>query len=177
MCKYGKECYQKNPMHHQKFKHPTSDNSESKDLNKRPLITDDDEVGETSSPLKMAKSETDGVGKENSSPAKTADTKGYSNVEKAVQPFLSSKRYHFLDSSTDDISDEDGVCLPPQGDWPKDSILNLEQKFLVKMPPDFFAFWDFCLLSNRSNPREALLETTGLRLVGPFDLLPESKVF
>ena len=22
MCKYGKDCYQKNPMHHQKFRHP-----------------------------------------------------------------------------------------------------------------------------------------------------------
>ena len=25
MCKYGKDCYQKNPMHHQKFRHPDSD--------------------------------------------------------------------------------------------------------------------------------------------------------
>lgn len=22
MCKYGKDCFQKNPMHHQKFRHP-----------------------------------------------------------------------------------------------------------------------------------------------------------
>jgi hypothetical protein len=24
-CKYGKDCYQKNPMHHQKFRHPKDD--------------------------------------------------------------------------------------------------------------------------------------------------------
>jgi hypothetical protein len=41
---------------------------------------------------------------------------------------------------------------------------------------DFFAFWDLCLFLNHSNPREAFLETAGLRLVGPFDLMPESQV-
>ena len=25
MCKYGDKCYQKNPMHHQKFRHPQKD--------------------------------------------------------------------------------------------------------------------------------------------------------
>ena len=25
MCKYGENCYQKNPMHHQKFRHPSKD--------------------------------------------------------------------------------------------------------------------------------------------------------
>ena len=25
MCKYGGNCYQKNPMHHQKFRHPSKD--------------------------------------------------------------------------------------------------------------------------------------------------------
>ena len=32
MCKYGASCYQKNPMHHQKFRHPakTSAASENK---------------------------------------------------------------------------------------------------------------------------------------------------
>lgn len=29
MCKYGKECYQKNPMHHQKFRHPKTDEVEA----------------------------------------------------------------------------------------------------------------------------------------------------
>jgi hypothetical protein len=44
------------------------------------------------------------------------------------------------------------------------------------MPPDFFAFWDFCVFLNRSNPREAFLDIAGLRLVGPFDLMPDSPV-
>ena len=28
LCKYGKDCYQKNPMHHQKFRHPKKDEVE-----------------------------------------------------------------------------------------------------------------------------------------------------
>jgi hypothetical protein len=38
MCKYGKDCYQKNPMHHQKFRHPDSD--EAKASKKRQLEED-----------------------------------------------------------------------------------------------------------------------------------------
>jgi hypothetical protein len=66
--------------------------------------------------------------------------------------------------------------LPASEKWPKDPKENILQKFLVKMPPDFFAFWDFCAFLNRSNPREAFLETAGLKLVGPYDLMPDSQV-
>lgn len=27
-CRYGTDCYQKNPAHHEKYKHPTKRNSE-----------------------------------------------------------------------------------------------------------------------------------------------------
>ena len=72
--------------------------------------------------------------------------------------------------------EEDSELLPEPENWPKDLQENLKQKFLVSMPPDFFAFWDLCLFLNQSNPREAFLQTTGLRLVGPFDLMPGSQV-
>ena len=42
MCKYGKDCYQKNPMHHQKFRHPESD--ESKASKKRQLEENEQKV-------------------------------------------------------------------------------------------------------------------------------------
>jgi len=72
--------------------------------------------------------------------------------------------------------EEDSELVPDVEDWPKDPKANLKQKFLVSMPDDFFAFWDLCVFLNRSNPREAFLATTGLRLVGPFDLMPDSPV-
>ena len=33
-CKYGKDCYQKNPMHHQKFRHPKDDEDVAQSENK-----------------------------------------------------------------------------------------------------------------------------------------------
>jgi len=72
--------------------------------------------------------------------------------------------------------EDSGPTLSPQDGWPKDKNENLEEKFLVKMPPDFFTFWGFCTLMNRSNPLRAIFDTAGLKLVGPFELLLEAKV-
>ncbi|RWS22345.1 UPF0609 protein C4orf27-like protein [Leptotrombidium deliense] len=47
----------------------------------------------------------------------------------------------------------------------------IEDLFLVKMPSDFFHFWNFCLLIKRSNPKDAVLNWLGFTLVGPFDIL------
>ena len=41
MCKYGTDCYQKNPMHHQKFKHPSTE------LKKSDTETPDEENDDT----------------------------------------------------------------------------------------------------------------------------------
>lgn len=54
-------------------------------------------------------------------------------------------------------------------DSPADFI---SAKFLVKMPDDFYTFWEFCKAESKakSNP-ETLFEKFGLNLVGPFDVL------
>ena len=39
------------------------------------------------------------------------------------------------------------------------------------MPPDFYEFWKFAIAVNRTNPLEAFVQTLGLKLVGPFELL------
>ena len=41
MCKYGESCYQKNPMHHQKFRHPSKDKVKSCDPKSDSKIPDD----------------------------------------------------------------------------------------------------------------------------------------
>jgi hypothetical protein len=43
MCKYGRECYQKNPMHHQKFRHPDPET----DPGKKRRLEEDHQVGWT----------------------------------------------------------------------------------------------------------------------------------
>ncbi|XP_062334633.1 histone PARylation factor 1 [Osmerus eperlanus] len=50
----------------------------------------------------------------------------------------------------------------------------VEQHYKLRMPEDFYHFWDFCRCLRPDNPREALMDTLGLRLVGPFDILAEA---
>ena len=64
-----------------------------------------------------------------------------------------------------------GPLVPEFKNWPSDPITSVEQKFLTKMPKDFMAFWEFCKSIDRGNPREALLKSCGLLLVGPFDIV------
>ncbi|XP_026059974.1 histone PARylation factor 1 [Carassius auratus] len=47
----------------------------------------------------------------------------------------------------------------------------VEKLYKLRMPDDFFQFWEFCKGLNADFPQEALKETLGLRLVGPFDIL------
>ncbi|KAK3860530.1 hypothetical protein Pcinc_033426 [Petrolisthes cinctipes] len=53
---------------------------------------------------------------------------------------------------------------------PRDINYNIEQKFLVEMPEDFFKLWKCCRSINKEKPEEALCKA-GLTLVGPYDLL------
>lgn len=55
-------------------------------------------------------------------------------------------------------------------DSPEDIRLNIEQKFLLEMPDDFFDLWDCCSQLNKEKPEEALSKA-GLTLVGPYDVL------
>ena len=41
----------------------------------------------------------------------------------------------------------------------------------MEMPADFYEFWKFAISVNRTNPLEAFVQTLGLKLVGPFELL------
>ncbi|KAF7665160.1 hypothetical protein LDENG_00152420 [Lucifuga dentata] len=45
------------------------------------------------------------------------------------------------------------------------------QLYKFQMPEDLYHFWDFCKELCPDNPRDALTDTLGLKLVGPFDIL------
>lgn len=152
MCKYGKDCYQKNPMHHQKFRHPKEGEDEM-DTKEKPE-KEEEEVGEE------AVIEQVPVVKK----VKTDDEEMETREEAAMAEEEPSKK-------EEEVEVEASEILPPVEDWPKDPVKNVEQKFLTKMPADFMAFWQFCKGINRENPREAILKSCGLRLVGPYDIV------
>ncbi|XP_030003957.1 histone PARylation factor 1 [Sphaeramia orbicularis] len=47
----------------------------------------------------------------------------------------------------------------------------MKQLYQLQMPEDLYHFWDFCKEICPDNPRGALIDPLGLRLVGPFDIL------
>lgn len=54
----------------------------------------------------------------------------------------------------------------------KDASVFIKHKFLVDMPEDFYAFWEFCKINSRKEePVESVFMPFGIRLIGPFDVL------
>ncbi|XP_051561227.1 histone PARylation factor 1 [Myxocyprinus asiaticus] len=47
----------------------------------------------------------------------------------------------------------------------------VERLYKLRMPEDFYQFWEFCKGLNADCPQDALNKTLGLQLVGPFDIL------
>ncbi|XP_071779374.2 histone PARylation factor 1 [Centroberyx gerrardi] len=63
------------------------------------------------------------------------------------------------------------VPLSEVGSDQRDEVVHL---YKLQMPEDLYHFWDFCKGLCPDNPRDALVDTLGLRLVGPFDILAEA---
>nr|6TX1_A Chain A, Predicted protein [Nematostella vectensis]6TX1_B Chain B, Predicted protein [Nematostella vectensis] len=51
------------------------------------------------------------------------------------------------------------------------AIKKIKEMFDAVMPEDFYDFWAFCEELNPKNPEDALMDTMGLQLVGPYDVL------
>ncbi|XP_041041416.1 histone PARylation factor 1 isoform X2 [Carcharodon carcharias] len=54
---------------------------------------------------------------------------------------------------------------------PEELRKEVQRRYKLPMPEDFYHFWEFCEKLNPGNPCEALKLSLGLRLVGPFDIL------
>jgi len=172
LCKYGKDCYQKNPMHHQKFRHPKDEEKENKKSDEK------EETIETpleEPPAKKLRVESDSDNEEpvvKESP-KDLDDIDCAKVSKSPQVFDSNEKGsdYPCEKETPIQVDDNSDLVPAFKDWPSDPIKSVEQKFLTKMPDDFMAFWEMCKTIDRENPREALLKSCGLLLVGPYDII------
>ena len=61
MCKYGKECYQKNPMHTEKFKHPSDNDSVNKGQKAAPEGVDEQNQNPNGAKRKLSEEEEEKV--------------------------------------------------------------------------------------------------------------------
>ena len=114
-------------MHHQKFRHPKPEDSEEKNVEEEPQSK---EEIKTPSPKKPKIEE--------------LTKKAPEVVEDEVQCTPTKCKFESEDMTEEfEVIEETPEPVPAFADWPKDPVLSVEEKFLVKMPEDFMAFWDF----------------------------------
>ncbi|KAK8728011.1 hypothetical protein OTU49_009336 [Cherax quadricarinatus] len=169
-CKYGEKCYRKNPDHLKAFKHSPKRKKEDEDGKNKDMW----------GPSKKQKTDDSKDDLPNTSHSSSSDefvvpaSEDCSSTVTATDTVISDQKTSQDDNKAD--SDlpipqfEDSVKDFNVGDSPEDIRYNVEQKFLLEMPDDFFDFWDFCSQINKEKPEEALAKA-GLTLVGPYDVL------
>lgn len=191
MCKYGLNCYQKNPMHHQKFKHPkkspekTTKTSSEEDCEgcepaagtsvgaSNEEFPEDDDVllaATTEEKSEEAKN-SDGVQTTSEPPAKRARTSDEHKEDGAKEAEKEATPEDVKQKTPEKVKRTDGKSLSIselKGLTDKERIFKV---YGMEMPPDFYEFWKFVESVNGQNPLEALVPTCGLRLVGPFQVL------
>lgn len=154
-CKYGINCYQRNPQHHSNFKHPPK-NSKRKNDNYGP---NKKRYKPTTSPRKNVQDT-----------HKDLDHKDISEIDKH------NTRSNEDEASTSKTDVDKGSCddntvikFPETllyHDMDDHSLF--KELFLVEMPNDFFQFYK-CLKELESF--EKVLSSVNLELIGPYDLL------
>lgn len=165
LCKYGSECYQKNPFHLAKFRHPKRSSDEA----------------------------LSGIGKKNKtdeSPSKNtnrAESKDKTSDDSRSEDGPSSDMHNISDSSNgEDISEEVPTVSVETSrnvdcEQGNQSLIEIDklsgsdkdklrQLYIVEFPDDFFSFYDYCKTVYAKNPKTALRDI-GLELVGPYDYL------
>ncbi|KAL0133092.1 hypothetical protein PUN28_000694 [Cardiocondyla obscurior] len=177
-CQYGDKCYQKNPQHHSKYKHPPKQKTVEKETEK--IITGE----KRTYPFKNCKKA------QSKSPEK--------KFQKTHQP--SEKNVHNLSPSPertnvleDNKKNDNEICsekaetsnkeISNNCDAHKPTEYNATENisiadakkiimdlFLVEMPEDFFQFYKFCKSILKDNPLLAC-KSVCLKLVGPYDVL------
>lgn len=185
-CKYGIDCYQRNQAHKDRFSHPPKDQADD-DENRRSaspqpakrrktessVESDDDSDAEIESSPKAndadVESTSNGSTSENitATSAQTHEEASNSAAENVSQPVVKCSEfiYENFDHGPHAQRAEHKKLL-------ESPIEFIRAKFLVEMPADFLAFWEFCEAEKKTNSKaEHLFSKFGLHLVGPFDVL------
>ncbi|XP_055687357.1 histone PARylation factor 1-like [Lutzomyia longipalpis] len=175
-CKYGAECYQKNPAHKAKYNHPGDDAELESAKRERSPGTDSEE---STKKLKESPAAASKANPEDSAPSGSGEEKELT-LDDLKNPFKSADRLEGINEN----EVQDGDIVDP---WAhrirfsqmqeykqllSDPKLFFKHKFCVEMPEDFYGFWEFCKSQTKEGGKpECLFEQVGLQLVGPFDYM------
>ncbi|XP_055625999.1 histone PARylation factor 1-like [Toxorhynchites rutilus septentrionalis] len=182
-CKYGLECYQKNPAHKEKYRHP-----------EKPTASETTDKTKTDS-TSPKKNDASAASKHRSASPDSSDV--FESIKKCKRPPTPEKD-HNNDEEKDESNQYYGMTrqrytLPevpmdagmmsdiydPQIEFSKkaeykelceDPKQFIKHKFLVDMPSCFESLWKFCVSKSGEKP-EDVFDKFGLRLIGPFDVL------
>lgn len=174
-CRFGVRCYQKNPEHHKKFKHPPKrGNQDIKAVDesqaKRPKVFDARAKIDQKINVKHTES------RDKIPPAAPSATVSR-NIAKFSNNISASESEDDNSNSNDSVLNENVSKQIGKKSESNEKIYKdlkpqefIKEKFLVDMPEDFYKFWDFCKSINEDEP-SAALQDADLMLVGPFDAL------
>uniref|UniRef100_A0A336KMF4 CSON010834 protein n=1 Tax=Culicoides sonorensis TaxID=179676 RepID=A0A336KMF4_CULSO len=142
-CKYGADCYRKNPQHREEYSHPEPA-SDKKD--------------ESANGSENEKKRAHSIDPENESPKRTKDAEHHHHHPRMIDPYEAGEKSAEKAEYNELLSG--------------DPARFIKQIFYVTMPDDFYSFWEFCksIVKPGSAP-EKVFEQFGLKLVGPFDVL------
>ncbi|XP_066244983.1 histone PARylation factor 1 isoform X2 [Euwallacea similis] len=175
-CKYGVRCYQKNPVHLQKYKHPPPKRTQKDEtpVQQPTKKFKFDDARQNNVPDKAQKDiSRKSPESEDCKPPKTKDdivmdpNNEAANANCEVPEKIISDITGKNSPVKCDLSLESATINSPGNCDPK---IFMKQKFLVDMPTDFYEFWDFCKSLNEKCPEEAF-KSVHLILVGPYDVL------
>uniref|UniRef100_A0A182PNV4 Zf-CCHH domain-containing protein n=1 Tax=Anopheles epiroticus TaxID=199890 RepID=A0A182PNV4_9DIPT len=178
-CKYGAECYQKNPAHREKYAHPSkskTDNSADKTAtDKPPSMLADKRTGEE------LEKQLEDIKRCKRPPTPEKDATNDDGKEVNSEYYgLSRQRYTVpkVPMSLGMMSDiyDPQIEFSKQAEYKElcdDPKKFIKHKFLVEMAPCFDSLWEFCKeqeMKTNIKAEETFLQF-GLKLVGPYDVL------
>lgn len=179
VCKYATKCYQKNPEHHRKYKHPPQNIRKEVNRNKRRFspYTRDSPRHSPNPRRDESPSGKEKAGNE-SADSREKPANDSSDDDKKTEDSEVSKP-----DSDDNKKSEDPGVSKPECDRPIDVLLPenitfydkstdnslIKKLFLVEMPEDFFKFFE--CISECGKSVEDTLASVNLMPIGPYELL------
>nr|XP_019560282.2 histone PARylation factor 1-like [Aedes albopictus] len=179
-CKYGADCYQKNPAHKEKYRHPSKTvASEGRSPGKAETQTSPSSSAKRGSDDPLDHSEVlEDVKKCKRPPTPEKDNDNAEESDKGNEYYGMTRQRYTLPEVPMDVGAMSDI-YDPQIEFSKkeeykelcsDWRMFIKHKFLVDMPDCFESMWNFCRSRSEEKPWE-VFEKLGLRLVGPFDVL------
>ncbi|KAH8312375.1 hypothetical protein KR044_010456 [Drosophila immigrans] len=169
-CKYWEKCYQRNEAHLAKYNHPSKETETPKLAPKRKTTTDNNAAEE--SPTKRdsnnMEADADVVASAATDVGGNYETET-AQLHKEAMNNIAGKNYMEILEKRIRLSvqqEYDNLC---------ESNEFIRHKFLVEMPDDFYAFWQFINTLKKDTTKEAALQhiesVFQLQLVAPFEFL------